>query len=203
MNRMPGESLVLASASTTRARILVDAGIPITIDPAHLDEAAVKAAFAAERLDAASCARALAETKAVRISLRHADSLVIGADQMLDCGGKWFDKPRDPAEAHTQLKQLRGKRHDLETAVCVAINGAIIWHAADRAGLTMRAFSDVFLDAYIAAAGDTVLSSVGAYRLEGLGAQLFERIEGDYFTILGLPLLPLLHFLRGRGALAA
>jgi septum formation protein len=117
----------------------------------------------------------------------------------LDCAGTWFDKPRDRNEARAQLVALRGKRHELISAVTVVKNGAVIWHVVDRPRLTMRSFSDRFLDAYLAALGDDALASVGVYQLEGLGAQLFERIDGDYFSILGLPLLPLLDFLRGHG----
>lgn len=197
------ETLVLASGSATRARLLAEAGVPVTVDPAALDETEIAASFRRERRDAAACAEALAEAKAVTISARHGDALVIGADQMLECDGAWFEKPDNLAEARAQLVALRGKRHRLISAVCVAQNGAPIWQTIDRAELTMRAFSDAFLDAYLAAAGADVLGSVGAYRLEGLGAQLFVRVDGDYFTILGLPLLPLLDFLRGRGALAA
>ncbi|HET7595036.1 MAG TPA: Maf family protein, partial [Stellaceae bacterium] len=120
-------------------------------------------------------------------------------DQMLDCAGTWFDKPHDRADARAQLVALRGKRHELVSAVTVVRNGAVIWHLVDRPRLAMRAFSDDFLDTYLAALGDEALASVGVYQLEGLGAQLFERVEGDYFSILGLPLLPLLDFLRGHG----
>jgi nucleoside triphosphate pyrophosphatase len=195
------EPLVLASASPTRARLLAAAGIPAVADPASFDEEEIKASFRAAGMDAARCAEALAESKAIRVSERHRDALVIGADQMLECAGAWFDKPGTHDQARAQLKALRGKRHSLIAAAAVARNGAVIWRATDRASLTMRRFADSFLDAYLAAAGDDVLGSVGAYRLEGLGAQLFARVDGDFFTILGLPLLPLLEFLRGHGAL--
>jgi septum formation protein len=194
--------LVLASASATRAAILTNAGLTLHTDPPGVDEEEVKASFRHEGHDAASCATALAEAKAIRVSQRHEDSLVIGADQMLDCEGTWFDKPRDRSTARAQLVALRGKRHDLVSAVVVACNGAMLWHLVDRPRLTMRPFSDQFLDDYLAAIGDDVLASVGAYQLEGRGVQLFERIEGDYFSILGLPLLPLLDFLRGHGVVA-
>jgi septum formation protein len=199
MIRLSRRAVVLASGSVARAKLLEQAGIEVIRDPAGIDEAAVKASFREEGLDAASCAAALAETKAVRVSVRHAERLVIGADQILVHDERWLDKPRDKAEARAQLAALRGARHELVTAVAVAQNGAAIWREIDRAFLYMRAFSDDFLAAYLAAAGDEVLASVGAYQLEGLGAQLFARIEGDYFTILGLPLLPLLEFLRGHG----
>jgi septum formation protein len=197
----PRDPLVLASRSATRARLLADAGLPVVVDPASLDEEEIRSAFRSEGRDAGACAQALAEHKARRVSARHTGALVVGADQMLDCDGVWFEKPDDLDAARAQLRALRGKRHTLTSAVCVVRNGAVIWHAADCAQLAMRAFSDEFLEAYISAAGAEVLDSVGAYRLEGLGAQLFERVEGDFFTILGLPLLPLLGFLRGHGAL--
>ncbi len=201
MTEVLHEPLILASGSATRARLLADAGIAITVDPAGIDEEEVRAAFQAEELDAEACADALAGSKAARVSSRHSGALVLGADQILDCAGRWFAKPSDTNAARAQLKALRGKRHTLLSAAVLVRNGAVIWHTVDRAELTMRDFSDAFLEAYIAAAGDEVLDSVGAYRLEGLGAQLFERIEGDFFTILGLPLLPLLDFLRGHGML--
>ena len=191
--------VVLASASTTRAAILAHAGLEVLRDSSGVDEDEIKRSFRREGLDAASCATALAETKAMRVAARHTGALVIGADQMLDCAGTWFDKPRDRDEARAQLVALRGKRHELVSAVAVVRNGAVIWRLVDRSRLTMRAFSDQFLDTYMAALGDDALASVGVYQLEGLGAQLFEKIEGDYFSILGLPLLPLLDFLRGHG----
>ncbi|HWG79017.1 MAG TPA: nucleoside triphosphate pyrophosphatase [Stellaceae bacterium] len=199
MTGLGGGPIVLASASATRAAILAGAGIEALRDPAGIDEDEIKRSFRAAGRDAVACATALAETKATRVSARHIDMLVVGADQMLDCAGTWFDKPGDRAEARAQLVALRGKRHELLSAVTVVKNGAVIWHLVDRPRLTMRAFSDRFLDAYLAALGDDALASVGVYQLEGLGAQLFERIDGDYFSILGLPLLPLLDFLRGHG----
>ncbi len=195
------DTLILASGSTTRARLLADAGVPVLIDPAAVDEEEIRAAFHAEGRDASACATALAESKAMRVSVRHTGALVLGADQILDCSGRWFEKPTHIEAARAQLKALRGERHTLVSAAAVVRNGSVLWHTTDRAQLTMRGFSDDFLDAYIAAAGVDLLGSVGAYRLEGLGAQLFERVEGDFFTILGLPLLPLLDFLRGHGAL--
>jgi septum formation protein len=199
VNGRAAAPVVLASASATRAKVLEQAGIAVRREPAGIDEDEVKASFRAEGLDAACCATALAEAKAMRVSGRHAGALVIGADQMLVSGSRWFDKPRDLAEARAQLQALRGQRHELVTAAAVALNGAVIWQKVDRPALTMRSFSDEFLDAYLEAIGDDALSVVGAYRLEGLGIQLFERIDGDYFSILGLPLLPLLDFLRAHG----
>ena len=145
----------------------------------------------------------LAELKAQRVSQRHKDALVIGADQMLQCGGIWFDKPADLDHARGHLIALRGKTHELLSAVCVVRDGEVLWRHLESAQLTMRPFSDAFIDEYLAAAGDAVCASVGAYQLEGRGAQLFSRIEGDYFTILGLPLLPLLGFLVNHGVVTA
>jgi septum formation protein len=192
--------LVLASGSAIRADLLRRAGVDFAVETAAVDEAAIKQSFHAERLPAADCAVALAEAKASRVSRRHPGALVIGADQMLVCDGAWYDKPRDRAAARDELRSLRGKRHELVGAVCVVRDGERLWHVVERSVLTMRRFSDSFLDAYLDAAGNTVLASVGAYQLEGLGVQLFERVEGDFFAILGLPLLPLLAFLRSHGA---
>ena len=203
MSLAPSKPLVLASSSATRARLLADAGLPILVDPAAVDEEEIRASFLAEGREAAACAAALAEAKAERVSARHAGALVVGADQILECGGRWLEKPGDLEAARAQLRLLRGKRHALITAAAVVQNGALIWHTVDRAQLVMRAFTDEFLEDYVATSGAELLNSVGAYQLEGFGAQLFERVEGDFFTILGLPLLPLLDFLRGHGTLEA
>lgn len=195
--------LVLASSSRYRARLLSDAGIPFEIHPAGVDEAAIKQSMQREGVEAADIARGLAEVKALRISRTHPGALVIGADQLLVCNGVLFSKPPDMAHARASLQALRGKTHELMTAVCVALDGVVIWHHTERARLQMRAFTDDFLDAYLAEAGNAVLSTVGAYELEGRGAQLFDRVDGDYFGILGLPLLPLLAFLRGHNVVMA
>jgi septum formation protein len=144
-------------------------------------------------------AEALAETKATRVSARHGEALVLGCDQLLDRDGTWFDKPADRAHAFAHLKALSGKTHRLVSAAVVARNGSRIWHHVAVARLTMRPLTDSFIESYLDAVGDTALKSVGAYQLEGLGAHLFSKIEGDYFTILGLPLLPLLSFLAEHG----
>lgn len=195
------EPVVLASASAARARLLTEAGVPVTVERASVDEEEIKQSFRAERRSVEDCAAALAEAKAMRVSLRRPGVLVIGADQMLVCDDAWFDKPEDLDDARAQLQALRGRRHELVTAVSVVRSGAELWHSVERARLAMRSFSDAFLDAYLAAIGERALATVGAYELEGLGAQLFSRIDGDYFSILGLPLLPLLDFLRGHGTL--
>ena len=191
--------LVLASASTARRDLLVNAGLDVIVDPAHVDEEAIKGSMAADGAGAVDVALSLARLKAHRISTRHGGALVIGADQVLDLQGRWFDKPADMDHARGHLVALRGRTHKLVTAASVFRDGEQIWHHVETPELTMRDFSDGFLDDYLAQAGDSVLSSVGAYRLEGMGVQLFNRIEGDYFAILGLPLLALLDFLRGHG----
>jgi len=192
--------LILASASSARAALLRQAGIDFAIEPADIDEAAIKRDYRAAGRDAAACAQALAEAKAKPVSARRGDALVIGADQILVSDDEWFDKPRDLAEAAAHLRRLRGRCHSLVTACCVFRGGVALWHAVSVPELTMRPFGEAFLAGYIAAEGDAVLGSVGAYRLEGRGVQLFARIDGDHFAILGLPLLELLDFLRGHGA---
>lgn len=203
MNALAAAPLVLASASRARALLLRQAGLEVIADPAAIDEARIKASCQAEARGPAACAVMLAEAKATRVAERHAGTLVIGADQLLVCGAEWFDKPSDRAAARRQLQRLAGQRHELVTAATVCRDRAVLWRHVERPALTMRRFDERFLDAYLAAAGDSVLGAVGAYELEGLGVQLFERIEGDYFSILGLPLLPLLGFLRQAGAVAA
>jgi len=198
-----GEHLILASASAARARLLAAAGISVTIEPAAIDEPAIRERFRTECRPPADCALALAEAKARWVSLRHPGALVVGADQILVCDRRWFDKPNTLDAAGDQLRALRGRTHVLETACCVASGGELLWHAASRPHLTMRDFGEAFLADYLAAEGPSLLGSVGAYRLEGRGVQLFERIDGDFFAILGLPLLELLAFLRTRSLLAA
>ena len=191
-------NVVLASASSSRAQILRDAGVPFEVDQASVDEDAVKQSMRAEGANVEAVAVALAELKAMRVSPRHPEALVIGADQMLDCDGVWFDKPVNMEQAHAHLIALAGRSHELITASCVAVNGSVIWRYIDKARLTMRQFSGPFINAYLKECGDSVLGSVGAYRVEGLGIQLFSRIEGSHFTILGLPLIPLLDLLRAH-----
>jgi nucleoside triphosphate pyrophosphatase len=195
-------ALILASSSAARAELLRNAGLAFSVEPAAIDEAEVKSAFQAERRTAADCASALAEAKAMRVARRHPGCLVIGADQLLVCEGTWFDKPGDRAAARSQLLALRGKPHDLVSAVCIVRDGKLLWHFVDRSTLTMRSFSEAFLEQYLDAAGADILASVGAYRLEGAGVQLFARVEGGHFAILGLPLLPLLEALRDRAVIA-
>lgn len=199
----PVESaVVLASASRARALMLGHAGVTVITDPAMVDEDAVKRSCRAEGLGAGEVAEALAELKAQRVAPRHPGRLVLGADQMLECDGVWFDKPENRVHARDQLRSLRGRSHRLIACVVAIRDGQRLWHHTEQAELTMRPFGDDFLDAYLDAMGDEVLHTVGAYQLEGLGAQMFTRIRGDYFTILGLPLLPVLDFLRVQGVLA-
>jgi septum formation protein len=195
-------SVVLASASKTRIALLRNAGVAVLTDTAGIDEDEIKRTLRYERASAAEAAETLAVLKATRVSRRHAGALVIGADQMLECGDAWFDKPADLDQARAQLGALRGKDHLLISAVAAVRDGALMWHFVDRARLRMRPFSDVFLEAYLREVGSDACGSVGAYRIEGKGLQLFSEIAGDYFTILGLPLLPLLDFLRNHGVVA-
>lgn len=193
--------LVLASGSRVRLTLLKEAGVAATADPAAIDEDEVKAAFRADGAGAEDVAEALAEMKARLVSRRHPGRLVIGCDQMLDCNGVWFDKPPDIDHARGQLVALRGRSHRLVSSAVAVRDSERLWHHTDRATLAMRSFSDGFLDSYLARIGGAALTSVGGYQLEGLGAQLFSRIDGDYFTILGMPLLPILDYLRVQGLL--
>ena len=193
------QPLVLASASTIRRTILANAGLTVTVDPAHIDEQAVKTELRAHQAPVETVAVELAVRKATSVSPRHPGALVIGADQMLDAGGEWLDKPADRAAAARQLAALSGRTHRLISGVAVVTDGEEIWRTADVVTLHMRRLSPAFIETYLDRVGSAALTSVGAYQLEGLGAQLFRRIDGDYFTVLGLPLLPLLTFLRERG----
>lgn len=195
--------LILASGSATRRTLLERAGLRFEVRSPGVDEAAIKAAAEAEGIPPADAATLLAEAKAERIARREPDALVIGCDQLLVCEGRWFDKPESPDAARAHLLALRGKRHDLVTATVAYRGGERVWGDVTVPRLTMRAFSDAFLDEYLAREGAAVCASVGAYRLEGLGIHLFSRIEGEHSAILGLPLLPLLAFLHGRGTVAA
>jgi len=197
----PHPRLVLASASVTRRRLLEQAGLLPLVQPAAVDEATLKESARAEGLSAEEAALMLAECKAQRIT--DLDALVIGADQILTCEGRWFDKPADVEEARQHLLALRGRTHALVTAMVCQRGGRTVWHHVATPRLAMRSFSDDFLDAYLAAEGAAILSSVGAYRLEAVGVHLFDQIEGSHDAILGLPLLPLLGFLRQHGLILA
>jgi septum formation protein len=195
------EPLILASASSARVAMLRAAGVDFTAIPADIDESVIKRRFRDAGGMALDCAMALAEAKAYTVAARHPAALVVGADQILDADGEWFDKPANLAEATVQLRRLRGRGHVLATAACAVRGETCVWRAGAAPKLTMRCFGEAFLGEYIAAEGEAVLGSVGAYRIEARGAQLFERIEGDRFAILGLPLIELLGFLRDRGLL--
>ncbi|HEM45686.1 MAG TPA: Maf-like protein [Alphaproteobacteria bacterium] len=198
---MAENTIVLASASPARAGMLAAAGVPFAADPAAVDEASVKRAMKADGAAADAVAEALAALKAQQVARRHPGLLVVGADQMLVCGGRWFDKPGDAAEAREQLLALRGRTHELVTAAVVVRDAEVLWHHVELARLTVRPFTEAFLDFYLDAMGGHVRRSVGGYAVEGLGAQLFSRIEGSHYAVLGLPLLPLLDFLRGHGVI--
>jgi len=190
------DRFVLASASRARQAMLTSVGLPVLCEAAHIDEGEIKESHKAAGTAVEDVAMILAELKARRISPRHHDAFVLGADQMLLFEGRWFDKPEDRDAAKAQLQALQGKSHILISAACIVKDGERLWHCLDRAKLTMRPLSESFIDSYLEAAGEAACQSVGAYQLEGLGAQLFSKIEGDFFTILGLPLLPLLDYLR-------
>jgi septum formation protein len=203
MLQRPAPQLILASASVSRRALLASAGLAFEVRPAGIDEAAVKRAARAAGSSAETAALRLADLKAAAIARQEPDALVIGADQILVCDGVWYDKPGDATDARVQLGALRGRTHVLATAAVCHEAGSQVWQDVATPRLTMRDFSDRFLDAYLAAEGAAVTDTVGAYRLEGRGAHLFEAIEGDYAAILGLALLPLLSFLRQRTVLVA
>jgi septum formation protein len=193
--------VVLASQSQSRAAILSAAGVGFTKVSSGVDEDVIKQRMLAQGEGPKRIAEALGEAKALAVS-RITPGLVIGADQTLDLDGTLFDKAESLDEARERLVALRGLTHQLHGGIAAAEGGEIVWRHTESSTLTMRDFSDGFLEAYLAKHGEAVLSSVGCYHLEGAGAQLFERIEGDYFAILGLPLLPVLALLRARGAIA-
>lgn len=193
-------SLILASKSATRRAVLDGAGVAYEAVGSGVDEDAVKADLLAAGATPRQVAETLAERKALAVSTGR-PGLVIGADQTLDFEGRLYDKAETVSAARERLTMLRGKRHELHSATAVARDGAVVWRETDSAQLTMRAFSDDFLEVYLAEEGEAALGSVGCYRLEAMGVQLFSRIEGDYFTILGLPLMGLLDLLRREGVL--
>jgi septum formation protein len=193
--------LILASASAARARLLAGAGVPFEVMPADVDEAEGKAQARAAGLSAEATALNLAVAKGARISAARREAFVLGCDQMLEVDGRWFDKPRDVADARAQLKFLRRREQRLVSAVAVLRDEEVRWRYVEVARLVMRPFSDAFLDDYLAQARDQACASVGGCQIEGRGIQFFERIDGDFFTILGLPLLPVLAFLREEGVI--
>ena len=194
-------TLILASSSPSRRRMLEAAGVAFEVDPPRVDEEAAKASLRAQGVKSRDQADALAELKALSVSNRR-PGFVLGADQMLAIEGETLDKAPNLAEARRHLQLLRGRTHELMTAAVIARDGAVIWRHVETPKLKMRAFSDAFLDDYLARAGESVLGCVGAYQLEALGGQLFERVEGDHFAVQGLPLLALLAFLREHDIIA-
>ncbi|MGZ5889567.1 MAG: Maf family nucleotide pyrophosphatase [Hyphomicrobium sp.] len=197
--------IILASTSRARREMLAAAGVAFTVEAADVDEPAIRKTLLAAKSAATppQIADALARAKAEDVSQRHKGSLVIGGDQVLALGTELLTKAKDEAAARATLMKLRGMTHELHSAVALAVDGRVLWTHTGTARLKMRDFSDAFLEEYLTRAGDRVGQSVGAYELEGLGVQLFDKIEGDYFTILGLPLLPLLAELRAQGMIAA
>lgn len=193
-------TIILASGSAIRRQILDGAGLDYKVIVKPVDEASIKASMLAEGAKPREIADALAEAKSVRVS-RTQPGLVIGADQIMVMDGQLFDKPKTLEEARARLWAMRGKTHHLIGAVVISEAGQPIWRHMSKTALTVREFTSDFLDAYIEAEGESVLSSVGAYKFEGRGAQLFSHVEGDFFSILGLSLLPVLDYLRERGAL--
>jgi septum formation protein len=196
--------LILASSSATRAAILRAAGLAFAQVPARIDETALIEGLAAEGAPPRDIADALAEAKTLKVArTAPPDAIVLGADQLLVCEGRIFENPRDRAAAEAQLAFLSGKRHELVGGVVAARAGQIVWRHVETARLTMRTMDAAFISDYLDEAGDAVLASVGCYHLEGLGPHLMRRIEGDFFAILGLPLLAVLDMLRTQGALRA
>lgn len=192
--------IILASGSESRRALLAGAGVEARIIKPNVDEDSARNAMRAENMPVRDQAMQLAELKALKISQKES-GLVIGGDQMLNLEGVAFDKPKDLDGAKHHLRALSGKVHHLETAIVVFENGRCVWRHLARPRLTVRILSDTFIDDYVDRCGEVLLKTVGAYQLEGLGAQIFSRIEGDYFSILGLPLLPLLDYLRVRDVL--
>ena len=195
--------LILASGSAVRARLLESAGIAFDVVAPHVDEDAVKELLLAEQAPPRDIADALAALKASKVSMSHPGAFVIGADQVLVFEGELISKSPDVPAVRALLRRLAGRKHELVGGVALAKESAVVWRHVARAELTMRDFNDAFLDGYLARNGEEVLSSVGGYRLEEEGVQLFSHIAGDYFTILGLPMIALLNALRELGALPA
>jgi septum formation protein len=192
---------VLASQSPSRTALLEGAGLEFDKLPANLDETSIRTSLEAEKTSPTKIAEALAVSKAEYISIKEPDAITIGADQVLALGNDLFEKPADLREARNTVLKLSGKIHKLHAAVCLATDGEVFWMHSETASLKMRELSPEFVDYYLEMAGEQVCTSVGAYQLEALGVHLFEQIDGNYFTILGLPLLPLLQYMQACGYL--
>jgi septum formation protein len=203
MSLWRGEPLVLASKSAPRRALLEAAGIPLVIDPADIDERAAEAAFPKEAATPDGAALLLARAKAFETANRNAGKIVLGADQTLALGTERFSKPKSLDAARAQLRKLSGKTHALHSGIALVQDNKVLFETISSAHLTMHNFSDAFLDAYLKDAGDRVMQSVGAYQLESVGVNLFEKIEGDHFTILGMPLMPLLAYFRKSGMIVS
>jgi septum formation protein len=197
------QPVVLASGSATRRTMLERAGLKVIVDPPEVDEDAIKLEGRVHRWTTRDTAEKLAEAKARQVARRHPGLLVLGADQMLDCDGMWFDKPVDRAAAAGQIAKLSGRIHTLFSAVVAVRGRAVIWRGLETAELSVRPLSPQFIESYLDQVGDAALSSVGGYQVEGLGIQLFDAIRGEHSTILGMPLIPLLAFLREQGVIAS
>ncbi len=193
--------IILASASTIRARMLTDAGVAFEIQAPRIDEQEVKRALLNDSATPRDVADALAELKAAKISARHPDALVIGSDQVLDFNGRLLSKPMSPEDAIHQLAEMRGKSHELLSAAVICQAGRPVWRHVGRVRLRVRSVSDGYLASYVARNWDSIRHSVGAYKLEEEGVRLFDSIDGDYFNVLGMPLLELLKYLSQRGVL--
>lgn len=194
--------LILASGSEARASMLRAAGLGVILHPANVDEESLRQALRADRVTTEAAAEALAEMKASKVALRYPAGIIIAADQLLECGGVWFEKPVDRDHAFASLRTLSGQMHRLVSSVVVYKNGARIWHHTDAAEITMRELDEAYIDRYLDCIGDDVFSTVGGYKIEGLGLHLFAKVRGDHFTILGMPLLPLIDILREQGIVA-
>jgi septum formation protein len=195
--------IILASASITRRRLLENAGVLHTVIPSQVDESDIKANLRIEGASGTRIAEVLAEAKAVSVSQKHPGKIVLGADQVLECEGKTIDKPVDAVDAISQLRTLRGKRHQLISSAAIVREGSCTWRAAERANLEIRGdASDSFFTSYLEAAAEDIYNGPGAYRIESLGAQLFSRVDGSHFAVLGLPMMDLLCYLRREGVLA-
>jgi septum formation protein len=199
MTLWQAQPLVLASKSAPRRALLEAAGVPLAIDPADIDERAAEAASPKEAATPDGAALLLARAKAFETAKRNKGKTVLGADQTLALGNERFSKPKSIEAARAQLRKFSGKTHALHSGIALVRDGTVLFETVSSAHLTMHKFSDAFLDAYLDDAGDRVMQSVGAYQLESVGVNLFEKIEGDHFTILGMPLMPLLAYFRKSG----